>query len=78
MPGAEVLEVTALPSGRQFTMRGPDGIADTLLAESDSTLYEEGDPGTWVFAGVARGPATALVYRMPGARDIVLPRRDPR
>lgn len=72
----DTLAVNAVPAGRltMFTMRGRDGTVDTLLAESDSVLFVEGDHGSWVFAGATRGAARALLYRSAGAADVTLSR----
>ena len=72
LPGVDTSEVIALRDGR-VVMRWTDGTVDTLLAESDSTVFEEGDPGTWVFPRAGRG----LVYRMAGGSDVVLTRIPP-
>ena len=71
--GADTLTVLAASPGR-FLLRGQDGITDTLLAENDSTLFVEGDPGSWVFRRAAAGPVLALIYRAEGGKDVVLPR----
>lgn len=69
----DTLDVAIAPAGR-FTMRGREGSVDTLIAESDSVLFEEGDTGSWVFAGTSTGAARALLYRAAGAADVTLPR----
>lgn len=73
LPGVDTLTIEALGDGR-LTMHGLDGTVDTLLAESDSVVFVEGDPGSWVFSRDARRLVYRLVYRMAGARDVVLPR----
>lgn len=76
LPGIDTLVVAPVAHGA-FTMRGRDGSVDTLWAASDSSLFVEGDPGTWLLPHGARGsraPAAVLVYRMAGAADVVLPR----
>lgn len=73
LAGVDTLTIAAVDGGR-FLMRGTDGTADTLLAESDSVLFVEGDPGSWVFPRDRRGAVPRILYRMAGARDIVLPR----
>ncbi len=70
--GADTLAVLAASPGR-FLLRGQDGITDTLLAENDSTLFVEGDPGSWVFRRAGR-EVVALIYRADGGKDVVLPR----
>jgi hypothetical protein len=69
----DTLDLAPGPGGR-FTLRGRAGTVDTLLAESDTVLFQEGDVGAWVLPGASAGAARALVYRSPGAADIVLPR----
>ena len=71
LPGVDTLTLSATTAG--FRLIGLDGSSTALLAADDTTLFEEGDPGEWVFR-TAGGPATALIYRMQGAADIVLPR----
>lgn len=70
--GADTLTVGLASPGR-FTLAGQDGTTDTLLAENDSTLFVEGDPGSWVFRREG-GAVRALIYRANGGRDVVLPR----
>ena len=55
----------------RFTLVGSDAVVDTLLVENDSTLYVDGDAGSWILR------ATGLVYRSNGAADIVLTRVRP-
>ena len=71
--------LTVAPAARgRFTLRGMDGTTDTLLAENDSTLFEEGDPGSWVFSTAGSREPRALVYQMIGAKDVMLRRVTPR
>ena len=72
LPGVDTLTLAATTAG--FRLVGLDGSSTNLLAADDTTLFEEGDPGDWVLRLAPHGPASALVYRMQGAADLVLPR----
>lgn len=72
LPGVDTLTLAATTAG--FRLVGLDGSTTDLLAADDTTLFEEGDPGDWVLRLPPSGPASALLYRMQGAADVVLPR----
>ncbi len=58
----------------QLVIVGGGATPDTLVAESDSSFYSEGDRGSWIFA---RGPGMGvgrLIYRASGQPDVVLDR----
>ena len=71
---ADTLTLASVKRDR-FTLTGPDGVVDTLLVENDSTLYADGDAGSWILRGSAT--SAALAYRAAGAADIVLVRVKP-
>jgi hypothetical protein len=69
---ADTLTLASVTADR-LTLTGTDGVVDTLLVENDSTLYADGDAGSWI----VRGSGVALLYRSTGAADIVLTRVRP-
>lgn len=73
LPGVDTLTIERVGPGI-FLQTSMIGAADTLRAEDDTTLYVEGDPGSWIFPREANGSAKRMIYRVTGAADIVLPR----
>lgn len=73
LPGVDTLTVGMGANGN-LLLSGTDGVTDTLLAENDSTMFQEGDLGSWVFSTDSTGQVVVLRYRIAGAADVLLKR----
>lgn len=72
LPGVDTLVLTPTDSG--VLLGATDGSLTPLLVADDTTLFEEGDAGAWIVP-MSPAPAPRLIYRAPGAGDIVLTRQ---
>lgn len=71
LPGIDTLVLTPTDTG--VLLGATDGSVTPLLVADDTTLFEEGDAGAWIVPA-GPGPAARLLYRAPGAEEVVLTR----